>query len=74
MDSNHVMLNVKLTENNHDIQHQKLGVFDILKEALVIIFKNFNFNTSSSSYFWFASLFSASLFTMKELWLKPLIS
>ncbi len=43
MDSNHIMLNVKLIENNHDIQHQKLGVFDILKEALVIIFKNFNF-------------------------------
>ncbi|GMY26199.1 hypothetical protein FCV25MIE_21441 [Fagus crenata] len=43
MDNNHVMLNVKLIENNHDIQHQKLGVFDILKEALVIIFKNFNF-------------------------------
>ncbi|GMY26194.1 hypothetical protein FCV25MIE_21436 [Fagus crenata] len=43
MDSNHVMLNEKLIENNHDIQNPKLNAFDILKEALVIIFKKFNF-------------------------------
>ncbi|KAL4639139.1 hypothetical protein ACB092_03G196400 [Castanea dentata] len=37
------MLNEKLIEKNHDIRNQKLGVFDILKEALIITFKNFNF-------------------------------
>jgi hypothetical protein len=44
MDSNDVVLNMKLIENDHDdhIRNQELGVFDILKEALVIIFKNFN--------------------------------
>ncbi|GMY26196.1 hypothetical protein FCV25MIE_21438 [Fagus crenata] len=43
MDSNHVKQNEKLIENNHDIPNPKLNAFDILKEALVIIFKNFNF-------------------------------
>ena len=43
MNSNHIMLNEKLIEKNHDIRNQKLGVFDILKEALIITFKNFNF-------------------------------
>jgi hypothetical protein len=45
MESNDVVLNMKLIENDHDdhIRNQELGVFDILKEALVIIFKNFNF-------------------------------
>ena len=43
MDSNHVKLNEKLIENNHDIQNPKPNAFDILKDALVIIFKNFNF-------------------------------
>ena len=43
MNSDHIMLNENLIEKNHDIQNQKLGVFDILKEALIITFKNFNF-------------------------------
>ncbi|KAM4109894.1 hypothetical protein ACJW30_03G153900 [Castanea mollissima] len=43
MNDNHIMLNEKLIEKNHDIRNQKLGVFDILKEALIITFKNFNF-------------------------------
>ncbi|KAK7843235.1 hypothetical protein CFP56_012815 [Quercus suber] len=43
MNSDHIMLNEKLIDKNHDIQNQKLGGFDILKEALIITFKNFNF-------------------------------
>uniref|UniRef100_A0A2N9GPV5 Uncharacterized protein n=1 Tax=Fagus sylvatica TaxID=28930 RepID=A0A2N9GPV5_FAGSY len=43
MDNNHIVLEQKLDENNHDMRNQKLEVFDILRTALIISFKKFNF-------------------------------
>ena len=43
MENNHIMMNQKLLEKSHDLRKQKLEVFDILREALIVSFKNFNF-------------------------------
>ncbi|KAL0004164.1 hypothetical protein SO802_011725 [Lithocarpus litseifolius] len=43
INSNHIMLEQKLDENNCHKRNQKLEVFDVLRAALAISFKNFNF-------------------------------
>ncbi|KAL4639142.1 hypothetical protein ACB092_03G196500 [Castanea dentata] len=43
MEKNHIMMNQKLLEKSHDLRKQKLEVFDILREALIVSFKNFSF-------------------------------
>ncbi|XP_023918356.2 uncharacterized protein LOC112029905 [Quercus suber] len=43
INSNHIMLEQKLDENIRDKRNQKLEVFDVLRTALAISFKNFNF-------------------------------
>ena len=43
INSNHIMLEQKLDENIRDKRNQKLEVFDVLRAALAISFKNFNF-------------------------------